>query len=218
MLPDPSTQPPPLDHSIVRRCIAPDLSISLARSALSLPLIYLRVCMYCTTNAVDSLVNKRARLYLLVTSSSESRLPRLYRQFTESLIYTIEPKKRGKKRKKRNSEKKKEEEREKIDREMDPIRAQSIARVVADDELSRRVIVAGEICSSIIFRRARARALIKARRFYRNFHFRTVTRCERASARASSVSLPHPLPASAMKSGRELFNQIEQDDGPKIDV
>jgi len=54
------------------------------------------LCVYMWyERAVYSLVNKRARLYLLVTSSSESRLPRLYRQFTESLIYTISTKKKG---------------------------------------------------------------------------------------------------------------------------
>lgn len=73
-------------HSIIRSCTA---SLFLSRFLFSLTCrLYIRT----RARTVDSLVNKRAHLYLLVTSSSESRLLHLYRQFTESLIYTIQRK------------------------------------------------------------------------------------------------------------------------------
>lgn len=80
-------------HSIIRSYVAICMHISLSLSLFLWHAISLCVYMW-YERAVDSLVNKRARLYLLVTSSSESRLPRLYRQFTESLIYTISTKKK----------------------------------------------------------------------------------------------------------------------------
>jgi len=66
------SDPSPTTRSFDRTSLSFSLSLSLS---LSFSLCSSRVAVQ-HEHAVDSLVNKRARLYLLVTSSSESRLSR----------------------------------------------------------------------------------------------------------------------------------------------